>query len=163
MSFPARVVLPGSTFEFPPDARPIGPTDPKARIEVSVMVRPRRPHDELEARLTSTQADERPYLSREEFAASYGANPADVAKVTAFAHQAGLEVVDSSLPRRTIRLAGTAADMRAAFGVDLVDYQDARGETFRSPSGPISVPADLDGVIQGVFGLDTRPVAHRAG
>jgi kumamolisin len=162
MSFPARVVLPGSTFEFPPDARPIGPTDPKARIEVSVMVRPRRPLDELEARLTQTKSGEKPYLSREEFAASYGADPADVAKVTAFADQAELEVVDSSLPRRTIRLAGTAADLRAAFGVDLLDYQDTRGETFRSPSGPIFVPADLGGIIQSVFGLDTRPVAHRA-
>jgi kumamolisin len=144
------------------EARPIGPTDPNTRIEVSVMVRPRRPLDELEARLTPTATGEQPYLSREEFAASYGADPADLAKVTVFARQAGLEVVDSSLPRRTVRLAGRAADMSAAFGVDLVDYRDAHGETFRGQTGPISVPAELDGIIQSVFGLDTRPLARRS-
>src|SRR5262245_6301338 len=46
--------------------------DPDARIEVSIIVKPRRPLDEL-------QAAARP-LSREDFAASYGADPSDIAR-----------------------------------------------------------------------------------
>jgi len=35
------------------------------------------------------------------------------------------------------------------------------GSTFRGFEGEISVPTDLQGIVQGVFGLDTRPVARR--
>ena len=48
------------------------PVDPNERIEISVMLKPRRPLEELEARLNQPGAA---VLSREEFAASYGADP----------------------------------------------------------------------------------------
>jgi len=126
------------------------------------MVRPRRPLEELEARLNqAAPAQPQPYLSREEFAASYGADPADLAKVEAFARQHGLEVVESSPARRTVRLAGRAADISAAFGVDLQQHQDAEGITYRVPSAPPQLPAELKTIVEGVFGLDTHPIARR--
>jgi kumamolisin len=140
------------------DAQEIGPTDPDERVEVSVVVRPRRALDELSAQLASGSAAP---MSREEFAAAYGAQPADVAKVTAFARQHGLQVIESSLARRTVRLAGRAADVAAAFGVHLSQLRTADGTTFRAASGPPVVPPELHEIVEGVFGLDTRPVAHR--
>ncbi len=134
-----------------------GPVDPDQRVEVSVIVRPRQPLPDLDARLSQSQ----PYLSREEFAAAYGADAADLAKVEDFARKHGLEVVESSPARRTVRLAGRAADMNTAFGVALAHYQLPDGSTFRGFEGEISVPTDLQGIVQGVFGLDTRPVARR--
>jgi len=87
--------------------------EPDERIEVSLMLRPRRPLAELEARLAQP-------LSREQFAASYGAIPSDIAQVEAFAREQGLEVVEASQPRRTVRLAGRAAEISAAFGADIL-------------------------------------------
>ena len=132
------------------------PGDPNERIEVSVTIRPRRPLAELESRLNQPGA---PILSREEFAASYGADPADVAKVEAFARQHGLEVVESSPARRTVRLAGKAADISSAFGVEFFQDQTSEG-TFRGYTGSIQVPPELQGIVEGVFGLDTHPVAR---
>jgi kumamolisin len=128
------------------------PVDPNERIEVSVTVRPRRPLEELEARLN--QPGVAP-LSREEYAASYAAEPADVAKVEAFASQQSLDVVESSAARRTVRLAGTAADISSAFGVQLV--QDGQ---FRGYTGEVQIPAELQGIVESVFGLDNHPVAR---
>jgi kumamolisin len=129
------------------------PIDPNERIEVSVTVRPRRPLDELEARLNQPGAAP---LSREEYAASYGGDPSDVAKVEAFARQHGLEIVESSPARRTVRLAGKAADIATAWGVQLIQDGEFRGYT-----GAIQIPSELQGIVEGVFGLDTHPVARR--
>jgi kumamolisin len=132
----------------------LGPVDPSERVEVSVMVRPRRPLAELDGRLGQP-------MSREEFAASFGATEADLEKVSLFARAHGLEVVESSQPRRTVRLAGRAADVAPAFGVDLMTYRDTDGSTYRAPTGEVRLAPELEGVVEGVFGLDTRAVAHR--
>jgi kumamolisin len=131
----------------------LGPVDPDERVEVSVILKPRRPLAELEARL------DRP-MSREEFASSYGADPDDLARVEAFARSYGLEVVESSQPRRTVRLAGRAADVGAAFGVRLHRYRLEDGTEYRAPDGSVRLPSDLEPLVEGVFGLDTRPVAR---
>ena len=124
-------------------------------------VRPRRPLAELDARLRQLPPGEQPYLSRAEFAATYGADAADLASVEDFVRQYGLRVVESSPARRTVRLAGRATDINNAFGVELVQYRFTDGTMFHGYDGEISVRADLQGIVQGVFGLDTRPIARR--
>jgi len=125
------------------------------------MIRPRQPLEDLERQLNQAAAGRQQYLSREEFAAAYGADAADLAKVEAFAHQHGLRVVESSAARRTVRLAGRAADMNAAFGVELERYQLPDGTTYHGYTDEIWLPADLQGIVEGVFGLDSHPVAGR--
>src|SRR5260370_27157277 len=125
------------------------PVDPDERIEVSVIVRPKRSLEDLDARLGQAQ----PYLSREEFAATYGADAQDLAKVEGFAREHALEVVESSAARRTLRLAGRALDIAQAFGVQLFQEQLPDGTTVRGYEGEISLPPELKDVIQGVFGL----------
>jgi kumamolisin len=139
-------------------ARALGPTDPHRRIELSLVLRPRRPLQELETRLGQHQ---RP-LTREEFGAMYGADPADLQKVESFARRHGLEVVEASAPRRTVRIAGKAGDLAALFGVQLLDFEDTDGTRFLAPSGEPRLPDELKDIVQGVFGLDTRPRARRA-
>jgi len=125
-----------------------------------VTVRPRQPLEDLERRLNQVAPGDQPYLSREEFAAAYGADAPDLARVETFAREHGLEVIESSAARRTVRLAGRAADMNAAFGVELLQYQVTDGSTFRGYDGEIWLPTDLEGVIEGVFGLDDHPIAR---
>jgi len=134
------------------------PVDPNEHVEVSLILRPRRPLAELEARITSSQP-----MSREEFAASYGADPSDIARVEEFAGAHGLEVVETSQPRRTVRLAGRAADIGAAFGVSLHTEALEDGTRARVPDQAATVPPELKDVVEGIFGLDTRPVARRRG
>jgi kumamolisin len=122
--------------------------DPNQRVEVSLIVRPRHSLQELEARLDKP-------MTREEFAASYGADPSDLAAVEKFAAAHRLDVVESSQPRRTVRLGGRAEDVGKAFGVKL-QQQDGH----HVPDREVQVPAELHNVVEGIFGLDSRPIAQ---
>jgi len=92
----------------------------------------------------------------DEFRAEHGADPADVDKVEAFAHEHALDVTRVSLAQRAVDLSGTAAAMQSAFGAKLERYTYQR-RTFRVRSGQITIPAELAKVVEGVFGLDDRP------
>jgi kumamolisin len=109
--------------------------------------------------LTATAPHQRNYMTRDQFAATYGANPEDVTRVEAFANQHQLTVMEVSQPRRTVVLSGTIAALSAAFGVYLANYEHPEGN-FRGRTGPIYIPADLAGIVLGVFGFDNRPQAR---
>lgn len=155
------VPLAGSERHPRSGARETGAPDPNHIIQISVIIRPRAPIEELKSRkeLGRSHPRERRYMSREEFAARYGADPADVAKVEAFAYKHNLTVVEESLPRRTVMLSGTIANLSAAFNVKLMNYEHPQGN-FRGRTGAIFLPAELSGVVQGVFGFDNRPQAR---
>jgi kumamolisin len=154
-----RVPLPHSERRAPPGTR-VGPVDPQERVEVTVRVRSRSKTGlpsvgEMSARLPR----DRQYLKREELRDLHGADPKDLERIRAFANQHGLTVIEESVARRSIRLSGTAAAMKDAFGVDLARYTHG-GVTFRGRTGPIYLPAELTPLVEGVFGLDTRPQAR---
>jgi kumamolisin len=157
-----NVQLAGSHRTAVAGSRPIGPSHPDERLEVTVRLRPRAPlSSKVKTDATSARSSKgRNYLTREQLAAVHGATPEDIAKLTAFAKTHNLTVVHASEPQRSVWLSGTVADFNAAFGVTLQEYAHPKGGTFRGRTGPVMIPADLDGVIQGVFGLDNRPQAH---
>jgi kumamolisin len=103
--------------------------------------------------------EQRQYVSREAFASEVGADPDDVAKVEAFAQEHNLTVVEASLSKRSIRLAGTIGDLAAAFGVNLKRSR-VGSRVVRTRTGGITVPAELHDIVVGVFGLDDRPTAR---
>jgi hypothetical protein len=143
-----------------PGANKIGDADPKETILVSLRVRPRPAspainHDELAA----TPHAKRRHLSREEYAAKYGAAQSDLDDVAAFAKSQGLRVVESSIPRRTVVLSGTVEQVNQAFGVSMKRYQTSN-ETYRGYEGTINVPENLAAIVQEVHGLDNRQVAR---
>ena len=157
---PLRVDLPGTTRTALPHAQVGAPTPPQERIQVTVRLRPGVP---LAALATGGQlADQAPqtrtYLSREELEARAGSTQADVDQVVRFAQAHGLAVVQASAAERRVQLAGNAADFGAAFGTALHEYTAPQG-TYRGRVGPLTVPAPLAGIIEGVFGLDNRPQA----
>ncbi len=99
------------------------------------------------------------FLSREDYERNYGAALEDAEAVEAFAHENLLSTVTVDLARRSVILSGKLSDMEAAFEVDLKKYENEAG-SFRVRSGDISIPAELQGIVIGVFGLDNRPVAR---
>jgi kumamolisin len=147
-----KIALPGSEKAPMPGATPVGPTDPNQIVEVSVVLKQRRPLDldHLQGKI----------LSHNDYASAYGADPENIARVKAFAIANNLRVIDrdDEVARRTITLQGTVANLEKAFSVTLNDYQHSKGR-YRGRTGAVHVPADLHDIIQGVFGLDNRPQA----
>lgn len=143
------------------NAKAVGKIAASQRIEVSVRVRPRQQDADETARVMEMGAkrpSERSYLSREDLAATRGADPEDLAKIDQFAHTYNLTVVETSAPKRTVRLSGTVADLCQAFGVQLQKYK-SKEVVYRGRTGPVYVPSELADIVEGVFGLDNRPVA----
>ena len=157
---PDRSIVVGSERTVLRDAQPVGPVPDDERFEVTVRVRRRAP---LQSMTTDAfHGDQLPrkraYLTESEYASRHGADPADLAKVLAFAQAHGLIVVDSSVPRRSVFLSGTAAQFANAFGTVIQQYEHDGG-SYRGRIGGLTVPTELVDVIEGVFGIDDRPVA----
>jgi kumamolisin len=154
--------IPGSEKQPLPGAYFVRRAHPRRCIEVTVQVRPRA-HAARERLVSANELGsqlplKRHYLTREAFATEHGADPSDIHEVATFASQNRLRVIGQNVSARTLHLSGTVANFSRAFHVALYIYRHA-GKFYRGRVGPVSVPAALEGVIQGVFGLDTRPVA----
>lgn len=145
-----HVVLSGSERPRKQDARRLGEVDPAAAVEVTVTVRgPDLPQ------VTPGRS-----MSREELERAYSASAADIAAVTSELGRYGLEVVDTAASARSLRMSGTAAQMNAAFRGDLGIYRHGEHQ-YRGREGQLQIPASLEGIVTGVFGLDQRRVARR--
>jgi kumamolisin len=160
-----RVVIPGSERKALPKARVTGALDPQQRIEVTVILRPRsdngaRGKSAASAVMESARElpERRAYLTRESFAAVRGAASEDVEKVESFAREHNLTVVETSVPKRSIRLAGTIEDLTEAFGLNLKKAKIG-ARTVRTRTGGISVPQSLAPIVVAVLGFDNRPAA----
>ncbi|BFU92465.1 MAG: kumamolisin [Nitrospira sp.] len=154
-----RVTVRGSERSPHHGARVDGPVPNDERFEVTVRIRRKT---SLQSLADGFHTDKLPmnrrYLTREQYASSHGADSADMEKVEAFARAHNLVVVEKSQARRSIFLSGTAADFARAFGTTIEHYEHDGG-TYRGRIGPLTVPAELDGIVEGVFGIDDRPVA----
>lgn len=156
-----RIAVKGSERFERHGARRVSAPDPNERIEVSVRVRPKNPIENIASvkEMGSKLPNDRQYLSREKFAAAYGANNNDLKKIEAFAHEHNLTVVEVSQARRTVVLSGTIADLSTAFGVHLVNYEHPEGN-FRGRTGPLYVSEEIADIVEGVFGFDDRKQAR---
>ena len=157
----ARHVIPDSERSAMPGATPVREATPDERFEVTVRLRAKAAARDANAGggYDDKSPAQRQYLSRDDYAARHGADPQDIAKISEFASAHQLAVVESNAARRTVVLSGTVTTLSAAFGVTLQQYEHAGG-TYRGRTGSISVPANLAGVVEGVFGLDDRPQAE---
>ena len=94
-------------------------------------------------------------LTRAAYASKYGADPESKKLVKAFAKEFGLKVERGKQPGpRTLQLTGSATAMQKAFGVKLTQ----KG-ALRVREGSIFLPAELEGHVEAVLGLDNRPQA----
>ena len=139
----ARKTIPGSA-RVPLAAPPVGTPDPQERAEVSIYLK--RPP--AQARTSRAGLRE----SRET-----QMQPGFV-QVAAFAEAHGLEVTERHAGRGLMKLAGSVAQLEAAFGTQLQLYERPAGR-FRARSGELSAPEDMADLVEAVLGLDQRPVA----
>ena len=156
----ARRPLKGSERSPLPNSRALGPADPAERLEVTVVLRGSDGQG-LQDRLQKLARGERSagHLSRADFARRHGASRADLDAVREFAEAHGLAVVQEHAGRRSSVLSGTVAQFNDAFAVEMQHFSHPGG-TYRGRSGPLQIPAELDGIIEAVLGLDNRPQAR---
>ncbi len=157
------VTLPGSHKTLLPNSRAAGPVDRNQTASLTVRVRSVGQPDDM-AKLAYDLAAQplagRQYLTHAELAAQHGASEVDLDKVEEFARQHDLTVVHRSAAERSIVLRGRLGDLLSAFHADVQMYHHASG-TYRGRQGEIALPAELNGIVTGVFGFDTRP-KHRS-
>jgi kumamolisin len=148
-----RIVVPGSNRIPLPGARAIGRANPEASLELTLKLRRKKNLPDLATR--PTQA-----MTRGQLAASYGASAADVKKVSTVFAKLELTTTSSNLATRTVHVSGTIEAIEKAFDVKLFDYQHSGGD-YRGRVGGVHIPVELNGIVQGVFGLDNRCVVRR--
>ncbi len=156
--------IPGSRRPSIPEAKLLGRSNPVQQISLSIYAR-QNPHPP-EAAVRSLDAlstdlpGKRRYPSNEQFNAVYGADPADLEKIATWAKANKLDVVETSVPMRRLQVQGAIQDVERAFSLELNEYQHPQDGQFRGREGEVHVPAELFGIVDGVFGLDTRRVGH---
>jgi len=160
MSTPKKLLPLAGSERAPMDgAREIGPANPNETVDVTIRLRSRAGKKPMVTADAYTKPiEERTILSRKEFEQRYGADPDSIARVETFARQHKLTVKEKSPARRTVILSGTVTAMNEAFGVELKEYDHPTGK-YRGRTGAIHLPAELQEVVEGVFGLDDRPQA----
>ncbi|GAA3064423.1 hypothetical protein GCM10020000_55040 [Streptomyces olivoverticillatus] len=94
------------------------------------------------------------YLTAKQAKERFGATKGQIAKVTAWLKSSGLKVTGSSDHYLTV--AGDAAAVKKAFGTELHNFVKD-GKTYHAPAKTASVPADLDGAVLTVVGLNDAP------
>jgi kumamolisin len=149
-----HVVLENSERPRKNDAERVRDVDPAAPIEVTITLGG-KPLPALDTGKTA--------LSRAELESDYGAGADDLERVRTTLERYGLKVQEASALTRSLRVSGTAAQMEDAFHPGLGVYRSDEDGEFRGREGELQIPTELDGLVTGVFGLDQRRVARRAG
>jgi len=152
MNNKTRVVLKGSARQVRPGAKVLGSTGPDEWIEVTLKLRRKKPLPDLSGRPTR--------ISRAELEANYGAAPADVEKVRTVLTGLGMTIIQEDPASASMKAGGPADVVEDIFGIKLLHYSHD-GENYRGRRGNLHIPAELDGIITGVFGLDTRRMVKR--
>ncbi|HTV65138.1 MAG TPA: protease pro-enzyme activation domain-containing protein, partial [Bryocella sp.] len=154
MPYNKYVKVPGSERQPMPGATQSGQLDPNEVMQITLMLRPRGGAESLAKLIASGQR-----ISREELGSRYGADPADVQAVAAFAGHFGLAVSNVNLAARSVALNGKCSDFAKAFQVKLQRYQ-FQGSAYRGRTGAVNIPQELHGIVVSVHGLDNRPQAQ---
>ncbi|MFE9425145.1 protease pro-enzyme activation domain-containing protein [Kitasatospora sp. NPDC006697] len=128
------------------------------RISVAVGLAQRDPAglDRFLAQVTDpASAQYQHYLTVDQFADRFGADPATVARVSGYLKAQGLQVGEVTANRLTIEASGTAAQVQRAFGTTLATYRDGQdGHAYFANTAAPVLPADIASVVTDVSGLN---------
>ncbi len=163
---PELVPLPGSSREPAPQAlhRPAAGegTEPLYTQEITVTVVLRRAGPPAGGAPSGVPS--RGQAGTRTLPAGYAAAPADVELATRTLTRLGATVVETDAASRRLRVAGPVGLLCTIFGTELDMVSSVapghESTTHRQRTGGLSVPAELDGVVTAVLGLDDRPSAR---
>jgi kumamolisin len=146
------VELRGSHKPVAPGAKVGDLRAPGESVEILVVVRRPKPLE--------FPKGNQPHMTHAEYAAEHSASTSDINEVKAFAKQFDLEINAVMPVERSIILHGNVAGVSKAFQLELRTHYFRDGTSYRGREGTIHIPAALEGIVTGVFGLDDRPVVR---
>jgi subtilase family serine protease len=94
------------------------------------------------------------------FERQFGPSRSQLEAARSFLRQAGLHLADGSPSAFLLRATGTTSQMEAAFHTRINDYRGSDSKTYFANATSLQIPASLNGVVQGVVGLDNLARAH---
>jgi kumamolisin len=144
-----HVVLKGSRRSHRSGAQVLGHADPHEWCEITVKLRRQTPLPEPQPG--------KAVLTRAEAAEKHGASAADIEAVAKSLTGYGLTVLAKDQSTRSVKLSGPVERMEAVFKTHLFRVRHDN-HLYRGRVGELSVPEELQGIVEGVFGLDTRPM-----
>ena len=153
------VPIRGSARSLLPNSRAAGPVDASEMASLTIRLRSVGDPSSLidkAYQLGNTPLGQRQYLTHDQLEAAHGASATDLNTIEQFAQTHNLTVVRRSAGERSVIVRGHLGDLLNAFHADVRIYHHATG-TYRGRTGEISIPQELNGVVTGVFGFDTRP------
>ncbi|QIS22573.1 S8 family serine peptidase [Nocardia terpenica] len=158
MTDSTHVLLPGSSLPPVAGSTDIGPMSPTETIGLTLVL---RRHEPLPERFVSGEDTVPPT----DFLTRYGADPADIELVTSTLTAAGAQIVGQHIPSRRVQAQVSASVAQELFHTELramraADPVTGNNVEFHVHVGDVHLPAALGGVVIGVLGLDTRPVAR---
>jgi len=140
----------------PYDRGAIDPSFRLGRISLAVKVSPSQQAD-LEELLREQQMPTSPnyhrWLTPEQFGERFGLSRGDIAKITAWLESEGFRVEETARARNWVAFSGTAGQVAHTFRTQIHRYEIS-GEMHFANFSEISVPASLEGVIAGIYGLN---------
>lgn len=144
--------------------RRVGLTEASSRLNFSVMLRPSRP-DALarfvEAVQNTRSNQYRHFLDAAAFGRRFGPPAAEIAHLEGRLRANGLRVLEAFPQRTALDVQGTARDIGRFFRVPMAEYVDRRGRRYHAPLRRPRIPSDLRGVVDGLAGLNSRPIEHK--
>lgn len=107
------------------------------------------------------------YLTTKQFVARFSPTLEDYNRVVAFAQAQGLTIKARHANRLFLDIEAPANRVETTFDLHLQRYQDRSGRHFYSPDAEPRIPAELNGLVSAVIGLDNaavlKPHYHVAG
>lgn len=166
MSIPIRFPIAGSSRVPISGAVPVGGHEDEVLLNVGIWLKSMSAGVRNHAvGISAVPIRDRVYVPRESLDEAFGADPAVVRAVLAFANRHALYPEQRTERSRLIRLKVPLAKVSQLFGVQLRSFRTPTGETYRGRVGEIFVnSADFSpeeaANISGVFGLDNRVQAR---
>lgn len=154
-----RVTIPGQVPAQLRSASDDGPAEAGFVLpEITLVLRLSEAQQADLANLLAEQQDpESPnyhqWLTPEEFAQRFGAAPDDIARISDWLRQQGLQVLSVARARNSIQVRGTVQAVRQAFSTEIHRYRDGGEPHFANSTDP-AIPADLSMMIAAIQGLD---------
>jgi kumamolisin len=149
-----KVPLEGSRRYTRAGAEIRGRIDPQEWCDITVKLRPKNALPQPDIAVGA------PALTREELIERHAADNGDMREVEQVLNGLGLSLALKDPASRRLKFTGTAEAMEQAFDTHLFRAVHGKHE-FRTRTGELRIPASLEGKVVGVFGLDTRRMAHR--
>lgn len=156
--------LPDATGQPESPPREIGPTvgDETVQFNVSLNLPGAEELVEfLDGLSNPSSTNFHQFLTAAEFGERFGLPGEAIGRVVAWLESGGLEA--SVVPQRTsVAVSGSAEQVNRLLGIQLVDWQNSKGDRYHRPTGDPIVPQNLNAEVATILGLDTEPILQPA-